>query len=44
MRPHFEAWTGVAVVQRRLGLVDARHHLVEELLGVAHWTSSVTFG
>src|SRR6478736_5885877 len=38
MRPHLEAGSGVAVVQRRLGLVDAWHHLVEELLGVAHLT------
>jgi hypothetical protein len=38
VRPHLEAQTGVAVVQRRLGLVDARHHLVEELFGVVHRT------
>src|SRR6476646_5143011 len=44
VRPHLEARTGVAVVQRRFGLVNARHHLVEELLGVAHRTSSVMFG
>src|SRR5664279_1975797 len=36
MRPHLEARTGVAVVKRRLSLVDAWHHLVEEVLGVAH--------
>ena len=44
VRPHVEAWTGVAVVQRRLGLVDPRQHLVEELLDVAHRTTSVTSG
>src|SRR6476469_912753 len=44
MRPHLEARTGVAVMERCLGLVDAWHHLVEEPSGVTHGTSSVTFG
>jgi hypothetical protein len=31
-------------VQRYLGLMNARHHLVEELLRIAHRTPSVTLG
>jgi hypothetical protein len=41
---HIWKRAGVAVVQCRLGLLNARHHLVEELLDVVHRTSSVMFG
>src|SRR6478735_2208635 len=44
VRPHLEARTGVAAVERRLGLVNSWHHLVEELLGGVHRFSSVVFG